>query len=117
MATLQKVKEGQSLGFPVFLGSMLVISVLLVAAFLLRGECPNCRGACYANYGVDEWWTKRHGLPTADKAAVSLMVPCTRCSGTGKIPLIWTWIEIPSNDEYKGSLLSHPSEAARIGIR
>jgi len=113
MSSQKRTGRFGSVGVVLFLGTLVVLGVLVPAAFCLRGECPNCRGYELVNYGIDEWWTKRHGLPTAKREEFSsLLVPCTRCSGTGKIPLIWTWFESEPPDVGKDSLLPHTSVPA-----
>jgi hypothetical protein len=88
-------------GFSMLLGSLLLLGAITSALFFLRGTCPNCQGYRLVNYGIDDWWTERHGLPRAERSVFTLSVTCSRCSGSGKVPLVWTWIEIPPIDVSK----------------
>lgn len=87
-----------SFGMPLVLcGVALLISVTVVIGLSKKADCPNCRGTGYASTWVDDWWVKRHDPPRLGTKDINgFQIDCTRCARTGKVSLLSSWIEQPS---------------------
>jgi len=85
-----------SFAIPLLIGAVVLLLVTLGVGFGVQATCPNCQGEKEVSSGLDSWWVREHHLPHQTKASFHLCVECTRCRGTGSVPLLTSWEKPPA---------------------